>query len=89
MDDTTPEVRERMIEIFSRLSPQQRLEKSDRLFASGRQLSEIAVRRRDPRLEGLDLKLAVFRLMYGSSLSDQFLDDIERRVRAGKVKSEE
>ena len=84
MNDTTQEVRERMIEIFGGLSPQQRLEKSDRLFASGRQLSEIAVRRRDPRLQGLDLKLAVFRLMYRSGLSEQFLDDIERRARAEK-----
>ena len=83
MNDTTPEVREAMIEIFARLSPEQRLEKSGRLFASGKQLSEIAVRRHDPRLEGLDLKLAVFRLMYRSGLSDQFLDDIERRVRGG------
>ena len=83
MNDTTSEVREAMIGFFARLSPQQRLEKSDRLFASGRQLSEIAVRRLTPHLEGLDLKLAVFRLMYRSSLSDQFLDDIERRVRGG------
>ncbi len=82
MNDTTPEVREAMIEIFAGLSPEQRLEKCGRLFASGRQLSEIAVRRRDPRLEGLDLKLAVFRLMYRSDLSKQFLDDVERRVRA-------
>jgi hypothetical protein len=84
MDDTTPEVRQRMIEIFVRLSPEQRLEKCGRLFASGRQLSEIAVRRRDPRLEGLELKLAVFRLMYRSGLSEQFLDDVERRARAEK-----
>jgi hypothetical protein len=84
MNDTTPEVRETMIEIFAGLSPQQRLEKSGRLFASGRQLSEIAVRRRDPRLEGLELKLAVFRLMYRSGLPEQFLDDVERRARAEK-----
>jgi hypothetical protein len=84
MNDTTPEVRERMIELFAGLSPQQRLEKSGRLYASGLQLSEIAVRRRDPHLEGLDLKLAVFRLMYRSELSAQFLDEIERQARAEK-----
>lgn len=84
MNDTTREVREKMIQIFAGLSPQQRLEKSERLFASGRQLAEIAVRRRDPRLEGLDLKLAVFRLMYQSGLTGQFLDEIERRARAEK-----
>ena len=84
MNDTTPEVRQRMIEIFAGLSAQQRLEKSGRLFASGKQLSEIAVRRRDPRLEGLDLKLAVCRLMYLSGLSEQFLDEVERRARAEK-----
>ena len=82
MNDTTPEVRAAMIEIFAGLSPEQRLEKAGRLFASGRQLSEIAVRRRNPRLEGLDLKLAVFCLMYRSGLSKQFLDDVERRARA-------
>ena len=81
MNDTTPEVREKMIEIFAGLSPQLRLEKSGRLFASGRQLSEIAVKRRDPRLQGLELRLAVFRLMYWSCLPGRFLDDIERRAR--------
>jgi hypothetical protein len=86
MNDTTPEVRERMIQIFAGLSPQQRLEKSERLFASGRQLSEIAVRRRDPRLEGLELKLAVFRLMYQSGLPGQLLDEIERRARADALR---
>ena len=87
MNDTTPEVREAMIEIFAGLSPQQRLEKSGRLFASGKQLSEIAVRRRDPRLEGLELKLAVCRLMYRSALSGQFLDDVERHARAASLRS--
>jgi hypothetical protein len=82
MNDTTPEVREQMIEIIAGLSPQQRLEKFERLYVSGRQLAEIAVRRRDPRLERLDLKLAVFRLMYQSGLSGEFLDEIERRARA-------
>ena len=82
MNDTTPELRERMIEIIAGLSPGQRLEKSGRLFASGRPLSAIALRRREPRLEGLELKSAVFRLMYRSCLSMEFLDDIERRARA-------
>lgn len=82
MKDTTPEVREKMIQLFAGLSPQQRLEKSDGLFASGRQLAEIAVRRRDPRLKGLELKLAAFRLMYRSVLSEEFLDDIEQYPRA-------
>ena len=82
MNDTTPEVREKMIQIIAGLSPGQRLEKSGRLFASGRQLAEIAVRRRDPHLEGLDLKLAVFRLMYRSVLSGKLLDEFERHARA-------
>lgn len=82
MNDTTQEVHEKMIEIIAGLSPQQRLEKSEGLFASGRQLAEIAVRRRDPHLEGLDLKLAAFRLMYGSVLSGKFLDDIEQKARS-------
>ncbi|MDP2883656.1 MAG: hypothetical protein Q8P51_01360 [Ignavibacteria bacterium] len=81
MNDTTPEVREKMIEIIAGLSPQRRLEKSEGLFASGRQLAEIAVRGLDPRLEGLDLKLAVCRLMYRSVLSGKFLDDIEQHAR--------
>jgi len=84
MNDTTPEARQKMIELIAGLSPGQRLEKSGRLFASGLQLSVIAVRRRNPRLEGLDLKLAVFRLMYRSGLSAQFMDEIERQARAEK-----
>lgn len=82
MDDTTPEVRHKMIELIAGLTPEQRLEKSGRLYMSGRQLSEIAVKRREPQLEGLELQLAVFRLMYRSELSEQFLDDMERRARA-------
>jgi hypothetical protein len=85
MNDTTPEVREKMIQMIAVLSPEQRLEKSGGLFASGRQLAEIAVRRRAPHLEGLDLKLAVFRLMYQSVLSGEFLDEIEQRARAEAV----
>ena len=85
MNDTTPEVREKMTQIFAGLSPQQRLEKSGRLFASGWQLSEIAVKRREPLLEGLELKLAVFRLMYQSGLAGQFLDEVERRARAAAL----
>ena len=83
MNDTTPEVREKMIQLFAGLSPQQRLEKSGALFDSGRQLAEIAVRRRALQLEGLDLKLAVFRLLYQSALSEKMLNDIEQSVRAG------
>lgn len=82
MNDTTPEVRQKMIEIIAGLNPQGRLEKSGRLYMSGRQLSEIAVKRREPHLEGFELQLAVFRLMYRSVLSGKFLDDIEARVRA-------
>ncbi len=82
MNDTTPEVREKMMQIFAGLSPQERLEKAARLFASAWQLSEIAVKRREPHLEGRELQLAVFRLMYRSGLSGQFLDEIDRRARA-------
>ncbi len=67
--------------MISQLSPQERLEKSGRLFTSGMQLTEIAVRRRHPGLQGLELQLAVFRILYQSTLTDRFVNDIERRAR--------
>ena len=86
--DTTPEVANKMRELIAALTPEQRLEKGARLFASGRRFAEIVVLRRDGSLKGLNLKIAAFRWMYRTELSEKVMDSIEQHVRRNAAEDE-
>ena len=82
MSDTSPEIQKKMIDLFRSLTPEQRLHRAASMFEAGKYFAELAVQARQPGVEGLDLKIAVFRWMYQFDLSDGVLDDVEKWVRA-------
>ena len=82
MSDTPAEIEKKMLQLFRSLTPEQRMHRGASMFEAGRYFAERAVKARNPGLEGLDLKFAVFRWMYQFDLSSRVLDDVEKWVRA-------
>lgn len=83
-DDPHPLVKEEMARRRAAMTPLQMMEQCAALHQAGRILAERLVKERNPSLTGVDLEMAVFRLLYERSLSPELLDDIERHLRAAR-----
>lgn len=79
MNDTSPEIDEKLCEMFQKLSPEQRMKNGIELMQAGWKFAEIAVRRRNPNLSGKELQVAVFRWIYQSSCTNEFLDFVSKQ----------
>ncbi|MFQ5604250.1 MAG: hypothetical protein ACE5HS_13365 [bacterium] len=81
MSDTTPEIREMLVKRFRAMSAEEKMKKTSNMFATAKKFAEIAVKRKNPSLTGVDLKMAIFRWIYQKELSTAELDRIEKRMR--------
>lgn len=81
MIDTSPEIEDLLICRFQAISPQERLEKAGNMFATGRRFAEMAVKKQNPAIDGIDLKIAAFRWMYQNEIPEAELDKIAERMR--------
>jgi hypothetical protein len=86
-DDTHPLIKEEMAKRRAKLTPLQMMEQCAALHQAGRILAERLAKERNPSLTGVDLEMAVFRLLYQRSLSPELLDDIERHLRGVRQRS--
>ena len=53
MNDTHPEIEKKMLELIAAMSPEERLHKTGRLYASGKYFAKLAVKKLHPDLEQL------------------------------------
>ena len=80
MKDTSPEVEQLYRSILLARSPAERLAMACDMFTSGRALVIAGLRATSYALDGLLLKKALLRRLYGQDLSPQAIDDIESRL---------
>ena len=86
MTDTSPEILQVMVEIYSKFSFTERLQKCTALNSSGKKLAFASVLRRNPHLKGIDLDIEVFRLRYYNELTKEQFQHIENYFRE-KIKN--
>ncbi|MFP4379574.1 MAG: hypothetical protein ACLFUS_03645 [Candidatus Sumerlaeia bacterium] len=75
MDDTDPVIREKMIELFREMSPDERLERGCAMFDFSVELLEAALQQNGP-LPPLELKKQVFKRMYADDFDDETMEKI-------------
>jgi hypothetical protein len=77
MNDTHPEIEKKMRELIAAMSPEERLEKTGRLYASGKYFAALAVKKQKPDLDGVELQVEIFKWMHRSEFSNTELRRIE------------
>lgn len=81
MSDTSFLVKEKIISMYANLSFEERFRKCASLFSSGKRIVYAATKANNPHLNGIELDLAVFRLLYKNELSEKFIADFEQHLR--------
>ncbi|WP_448519836.1 hypothetical protein [Rhodoflexus sp.] len=76
MDDTTPEMRKKQLEIVMRMTPQQRFEEGMRMIEFTRKVVENSILQKKPNLSATELKIEVFKRYYGKEFSEEQLSRI-------------
>jgi hypothetical protein len=77
MNDTHPEIEKKMFELIAAMSPEERLEKTARLYASGKYFARLAVKKMYPNLEGYALAIEIFKWIHRSELDKLDVAGIE------------
>ncbi len=80
MRDTTPEIEEKMAELYNKLSPQKRLEMAFSMMATGRALMWAAIERENPGISKAKKRELFFRRMYGDCFSKEETERILHRL---------
>lgn len=62
------------------MSPEGRLHKTGRLYASGKYFAKLAVKKRHPDLEGTALEIEIFKWMHRNELNELDMDKIEKHL---------
>lgn len=81
MTDTSLEIQKKMSAMYAQLSDEQKLLKCSSLFSSAKTVAESVIKEKHPNIHGVDLRIAVFRWLYRSAMSESALDDIARHLR--------
>jgi hypothetical protein len=66
-----------MLELISAMSPDERIQKTGRLFASGKYLAALAVKKLQPDIEGMRLEIEIFKWIHQSKMGERELAKIE------------
>ena len=82
MSDTPKFVQEKMIFLYMNLSYEERLRKCASLFSSAKRIVYAATKTASPHLSGVNLDLAVFRVLYKKELSEKFIAGFEQHLRS-------
>jgi len=81
MSDTSVFVEEKMISLYMNLSYEDRLRKCASLFSSAKRIAYAVAKATSPHLNGVELDLEVFRLLYKKELSEKFIAGFEQHLR--------
>ena len=81
MRDTSPEIAEVMRTMYDSLSPEQKLMKVSSLFSTAKKAAQSAILREYPTISEKELNLKVFRWLYQSKLSEEFIQGFEKYYR--------
>lgn len=71
MNDTTPEMRKKQLEIIMKMTPQQRFEEGMRMIEFTRKVVENSILQKNPNLTPTELKIEVFKRYYGKEFSEE------------------
>ncbi|KAB2878986.1 hypothetical protein F9K33_10985 [bacterium] len=80
MNDTHPEIEKQMLELISAMSPEERLHKTGRLYASGKYFAKLVVKKQQPDLDGIALEIEIFKWMHRSELKELDMAEIENHL---------
>ncbi|HAI75623.1 MAG TPA: hypothetical protein DCM08_05200 [Microscillaceae bacterium] len=69
MNDTTPEMRKKQLELVFRMTPKERFQQGLEMIAFVRQTVENSILKQNPNLTAAELKVEVFKRYYGKEFS--------------------
>lgn len=82
MNDTSPEMQAKMVELISKKSPAQRLAMGSSMFDFSKRLIIRALLEKNPHLSPQELKVELFKIFYGNDFSAEQRERIIRRLRS-------
>ena len=71
MNDTPPDVERRMLALFAERTPTERLRMASGMFDTGISLMKAGMLDKQPNLTENELKIAIFRRLYGDCFSEE------------------
>lgn len=74
MNDTSPEIEQKVRELFQKKSPIERLKMGCDMYDASRYLVEQAILRKKPHLSGLELQKEVFLRFYRDDFSEEEIE---------------
>lgn len=86
MNDTHPLIEKKMRELIGAMSPEERLQKTGRLYASGKYFAELVVKKQQPDLDGIALQIEIFKWMHRSELPRLNMADIAEQLLSERMK---
>ena len=81
MNDTSPEIIAQMQKMYAALTPRQKLMKVSSLFSTAKRAARSAILRETPDISEKELTLKIFRRLYQSSLSEEYIQGFEKYYR--------
>ncbi len=79
--DTSEEIHDKVIELYSALSPKEKLLKCSSFFSSAKRIARASILHENPEMNAIDLEMAVFRRIYKNDLCEEIMQDFERHYR--------
>jgi hypothetical protein len=76
MNDTPPEIEEKVREIFRKKTPEERIRMGCEMYDASRYLVQQALLRENPNISEVELKQQLFLRFYGNEFSKEKLDGI-------------
>jgi hypothetical protein len=76
MDDTSPEIAEKMREMFQRKTPIERLKMGCSMYDTSKYLIICAILRENPKISKIDLRREIFLRFYGDDFNPEERDKI-------------
>jgi len=71
MNDTTAHMREKQLEIIFKMTNKQRFEEGIKMIDFVRNVVENSIKKQNPTISKIDLKIAVFKRYYGNDFDEQ------------------
>lgn len=78
MNDTSPEITEKMKELFLKKTPLERLQMGGSMYDTSRYMITSAILRENPNISKAALKCEIFRRFYGNDFSAEEQEKIVR-----------
>ncbi len=81
MTDTSPQIKQKQLEIILSKTPQERFMIGAELIEFGRELAKSSIMQQNPGITGIDLEIAVFNRNYNTMYNPDQIEEITGSMR--------